>query len=102
MNDAVSGSFVPLEDIQQLRQYDRRIFDFDEEIVRKVSKPDAVMQRCNIRLSNYVSNVECKSYKDVVRKHSAFTLYSFANLRNLFRILQQSKRINAKILKFRK
>ena len=70
MKDLVSGSFVPPEDIQQLRQYDRRIFDLDEEIVRKLSKLDAVMQRCNIRLSNYVSNVDCKSYKDVVRKIS--------------------------------
>lgn len=70
MKNLVSGSFVPSEDIQQLRQYDRRIFDLDEEIVRKLSKLDAVMQRCNIRLSNYVSNVDCKSYKDVVRKIS--------------------------------
>lgn len=70
MKKLVSGSFVPPEDIQQLRQYDRRIFDLDEEIVRKLSKLDAVMQRCNIRLSNYVSNVDCKSYKDVVRKIS--------------------------------
>ena len=70
MKNLVSGSFVPPEDIQQLRQYDRRIFDLDEEIVRKLSKLDAVMQRCNIRLSNYVSNVDCKSYKDVVRKIS--------------------------------
>ena len=70
LKNLVSGSFVPPEDIQQLRQYDRRIFDLDEEIVRKLSKLDAVMQRCNIRLSNYVSNVDCKSYKDVVRKIS--------------------------------
>ena len=70
MKNLVSGSFVPPEDIQQLRQYDRRIFDLDEEIVRKLSKLDAVMQRCNIRLGNYVSNVDCKSYKDVVRKIS--------------------------------
>ena len=70
MKNLVSGSFVPPEDIQQLRQYDRRIFDLDEEIVRKLSKLDAVMQRCNIRLSNYVSNVDCKSYKDGVRKIS--------------------------------
>ena len=70
MKNLISGSFVPPEDIQQLRQYDRRIFDLDEEIVRKLSKLDAVMQRCNIRLSNYVSNVDCKSYKDVVRKIS--------------------------------
>ncbi len=47
------------------------MIDLDEEIVRKLSKLDAVMQRCNIRLSNYVSNADCKSYKDVVRKMSA-------------------------------
>ena len=70
MKNLISSSFVPPEDIQQLRQYDRRIFDLDEEIVRKLSKLDAVMQRCNIRLSNYVSNVDCKSYKDVVQKIS--------------------------------
>ena len=70
MKNLVSSSFMPPEDIQQLRQYDRRIFDLDEEIVRKLSKLDAVMQHCNIRLSNYVSNVDCKSYKDVVRKIS--------------------------------
>ena len=66
--DLIRGSFVPPERIQQLRQYDRRIFDLDTEIVRKLSKLDAVMQRCNIRLSNYVSNTDTKSYKDVVRK----------------------------------
>ena len=64
--DLIRGSFVPPERIQQLRQYDRRIFDLDVEIVRKLSKLDAVMQRCNIRLSNYVSNTDTKSYKDVV------------------------------------
>ena len=67
LKDLIRGSFVPPELIQQLRQYDRRIFDLDAEIVRKLSKLDAVMQRCNIRLSNYVSNTDTKSYKDVVR-----------------------------------
>lgn len=70
MKDLVRGSFVPPEIIQQLRQYDRRIFDLNVEIVRKVSKVDGVLQRCNIRLSNYVSNIECKSYRDVVRRLS--------------------------------
>ena len=37
MKDLVRGSFVPPERIQQLRQYDRRIFDLDAEIVRKLS-----------------------------------------------------------------
>ena len=66
MKDLVRGSFVPPEIIQRLRQYDRRIFDLDAEIVRKLSKLDAVMQRCNIRLSNYVCTTDSKSYKDVV------------------------------------
>lgn len=64
--ELVRGSFVPPERIQQLRQYDRRIFDLDAEIVRKLSKLDSTMHRCNIRLSNYVSNTDTKSYKDVV------------------------------------
>ena len=66
MKELVRGSFVPPETIQQLRQYDRRIFDLDAEMVRKLSKLDGIMQRCNIRLSNYVSNTDTKSYKDVV------------------------------------
>ncbi len=64
----VRGSFVPPEIIQQLREYDRRIFDLNREICRKLSKLDAVLQRCNIRLSNYVSNTDSKSYTKVVRR----------------------------------
>nr|WP_240048150.1 hypothetical protein [Prevotella brunnea] len=54
----VRESFVPPELIQQLWQY-----DFDGEIVRKLSKLDAVVQCCNIRTSNYVSSANSKSYK---------------------------------------
>ena len=66
--DLVRGSYVPAERIQQLRQYDRRIYDLDDEIIRKLGKLDAVVQRCNIRLSNYVSNTDSKSYKSVIDK----------------------------------
>lgn len=66
MKELVRGSFVPPERIQQLRQYDRRIYDLDDEIVRKLAKLDAVVQRCNIRLGNYVSNTDSKSYKSVI------------------------------------
>jgi len=31
---------------------------------------DAILQRCNIRLSNYVSNVDTKAYRDVVEEQS--------------------------------
>lgn len=34
MKELIRGSFVPPETIQQLRQYDRRIFDLNEEIVK--------------------------------------------------------------------
>ena len=68
LKELVRGSFVPLERIQQLRQYDRRIYDLDDEIVRKLSKLDAAVQRCNIRLSNYVSSTDSKSYMNVIGK----------------------------------
>lgn len=64
--ELIRGSFVPPEVIQQLCLYDR-IFDLNREIVRNLFKIDAVPQRCNIRLSNYVSNIDGKSYKAVVK-----------------------------------
>lgn len=67
LKDLIKGSYVPDDLIQQLRQYDRRIFDLNAEIVRKLGKLDAALQRCNIRISNYVSTTDGKSYKEVVR-----------------------------------
>lgn len=68
LKDLIRGSYVPDNLIQQLRQYDRRISDLNHEIVRKLAKLDAALQRCNIRLSNYVSTTDSKSYKDVIQK----------------------------------
>ncbi len=67
LKDLIKGSYVPDDLIQQLRQYDRRISDLNHEIVRKLGKLDAALQRCNIRISNYVSTTDGKSYKEVVR-----------------------------------
>lgn len=67
LKDLIKGSYVPEDLIQQLRQYDRRISDLNAEIVRKLGKLDAALQRCNIRISNYVSSTDGKSYKEVVR-----------------------------------
>lgn len=67
LKDLITGSYVPDNLIQQLRQYDRRISDLNHEIVRKLGKLDAALQRCNIRISNYVSTTDGKSYKEVVR-----------------------------------
>ena len=67
LKDLISGSYVPADIIQQLRQYDRRISDLNAECVRKLGKLDAALQRCNIRISNHVATTDGKSYKDVVR-----------------------------------
>jgi len=63
----IKGSYVPNDCIQQLRQYDRRIFDLNKDIVYKLTKLDAALQRCNIRISNYVSTTNGKSYQNVVQ-----------------------------------
>lgn len=65
--ELIRGSYVPELVIQELRQYDRRIFDLNKEIAHKLVKQDACLQRCNIRISNYVSTIDSKSYKGVVQ-----------------------------------
>ena len=67
LKDLIRGSYVPTDIIQQLRQYDRRISDLNAECVRKLGKLDAALQRCNLRISNYVSTTDGKSYREVVR-----------------------------------
>ena len=67
LKDLIRGSFVPDALVQRMRQYNRRIFDLNREKVCKLTKLDALLQRCNIRISNYVSSTDSKSYKDVVR-----------------------------------
>ena len=70
LKDLIRGSYVPEDRIQQLRQYDRRIFDLNKDIVYKLTKLDAALQRCNIRISNNVSTTDGKSYQKVVEKIS--------------------------------
>ena len=67
MKDLIRGSFVPAPLVQRMRQYNRRIFDLNKEKVYKLTKLDAVLQHCNLRISNYVSSTDSKSYKDVIR-----------------------------------
>lgn len=67
MKDLIRGSFVPCPLVQRMRQYNRRIFDLNKEIVYKLTKLDAVLQHCNLRISNYVSSIDSKSYREVVR-----------------------------------
>ena len=50
-----------------MRQYNRRIFDLYKKKVYELTKLDALLHRCNIRISNYVSFTDSKSCKEVVR-----------------------------------
>lgn len=63
----IASSFVPDEKIQRLRQYDRCIFDLNTSITRNLVKLDQCVQRCNIRISNYISTVDSKGYQSIVR-----------------------------------
>ena len=64
--ELIRGSYVPSPEIQQLRQYNRRIFDINKQSVYIQNKIDAALQRCNIRICNYISNVRAKSYCEIV------------------------------------
>ena len=64
--ELIRGSYVPDSTIQQLRQYNRRIFDINKQSVYIQNKIDAALQRCNIRIGNYISNVGAKSYCEIV------------------------------------
>lgn len=64
--ELIASSFVPNEKIQRLRQYDRRIFDLNASISRNLVKLDQCIQRCNIRISNYISTTDSKGYRSIV------------------------------------
>ena len=65
--ELIASSFVPDDKIQRLRQYDRRIFDLNASISRNLVKLDQCIQRCNIRISNYISTTDSKGYRLIVK-----------------------------------
>ena len=65
--ELIASSFVPDDKIQRLRHYDRRIFDLNASISRNLVKLDQCIQRCNIRISNYISTTDSKGYRSIVK-----------------------------------
>lgn len=63
----IKGSFVPSPLVQDLRKLSRRVSSLIEDRTYHCSKLDAALQRCGMRLSNYVSDTSGKSYQSVVR-----------------------------------
>lgn len=98
MKGLVRGSFVPPGIIQQLRMYNRKIINLSKDLRRSEQGMDLVLQRCNMRLSNYLSDIGSKSmrkvaqsiaqgdfrpehllglvHKRIITKHSAATIHA--------------------------
>lgn len=64
--ELIKGSFIPEPIIQELRLYERRIFYLNRNMQRAEQAIDLILQRCNIRLSNYVSDIGGKSMQKVI------------------------------------
>jgi hypothetical protein len=57
MKGLIYGSYVPDQQIQSLRQYERRYSALNKRIVHAEQCMDMQLQRCNIRFSNYISDI---------------------------------------------
>lgn len=67
LKNLIKGSFVPEPVVQDMRKLNRRIMDLNEDMTYNCNKPDAAMQRCGFRLSNYVTTIRSKSYQKVLQ-----------------------------------
>lgn len=67
MKGLVYGSYVPDQQIQSLRQYERRYSALNKRIVHGEQSLDMQLQRCNIRLSNYISDIGSQAMRKVVK-----------------------------------
>ncbi|RRD61969.1 hypothetical protein [Tannerella forsythia] len=66
LKELVRDSFVPDGNLQRHRQYGFQINEINKDLVRCEQRINMILQRCNIRLSNYVSRTKNKSYRKVV------------------------------------
>ena len=64
--ELIKGSFIPDPIIQELRLYSRRISYLNRNWQRTEQTIDLILQRCKIRLSNYVSDIGGKSMQKVI------------------------------------
>lgn len=63
----IRKSFIPNEIVQELRLYHRRYADLRKQLIRLGAHTDNILQRCNIRISNYITRASTsKSYQKVI------------------------------------
>lgn len=66
--ELIKGSFVPDQIITCLRQYGRRVFKLVRQKVRVEQSIDRQLQRCNIRISNYISTIDSRAMQKIMDK----------------------------------
>lgn len=66
LKNLIRGSFVPDPVVHDMRNYNRRIFDLNADMVYNTNKLDSALQRCGFRLSNYVAQIKGKSYQSCI------------------------------------
>jgi len=67
LKNLIRGSFVLDPVVQNMRKYNRRIFDLNDDMVYNTNKLDAALQRCGFRLNNSVAQVKGQSYQKCVK-----------------------------------
>jgi transposase len=67
MKGLVSGSYVPEQQIQHLRQYERCYSRLNKKVVTCEQFIDMQLQRCNIRFSNYISDIGSQAMRKVLK-----------------------------------
>ncbi len=65
--EIIRGSYVPALHIQEMRQYERGYVNLSKRIMHLEQGIDMQLQRCNIRLSNYISDTVGVSMRKVVK-----------------------------------
>jgi len=67
MKGLICGSYVPDQPIQCLRQYERCYSRLNKKIVSCEQFIDMQLQRCNIRFSNYISDIGSQAMRKVLK-----------------------------------
>lgn len=67
MKGLISGSYVPSQAIQRLRQYERCYSRLNKKIISCEQFIDMQLQRCNIRFSNYISDIGSQAMRKVLK-----------------------------------
>lgn len=67
MKGLVCGSYVPDQSIQSLCQYERCYSRLNKKIVSCKQFIDMQLQRCNIRFSNYISDIGSQAMRKILK-----------------------------------